>query len=260
MALLYKIKRVANLDFVKLQFSYPPQMFKCPLCNGSRLFIRTHVSPRIGTRCLSCLSTAHHRGIQVTLQQIFGGNEGLGQKHVYELSAHGALYLNFLRLQRKNNFSFMYSEYLDGQIPGKTYNGVRCEDIQNLTFADETFDLITSTGVMEHVEDDEKGFSEVFRVLRSPGYYLFTVPFSINRPKTIIRARRDDDGNIINHHPPEYHGDPFRGEAGVFTWRNYGTDILGLLNKIGFDASVNLVELAELDEPMPVIVAKKRDT
>ena len=28
---------------------------------------------------------------------------------------------------------------------------------------------------------------------------------------------------------PEYHGDPFRGDKGVFTWRNYGTDIIEVL-------------------------------
>ena len=119
---------------------------------------------------------------------------------------------------------------------------------------------MTSTAVMEHVENDRVGFQEIFRVLKPNGNYIFTVPFSVERQKTLIRAKRNRKGAISHYHTPEYHGDPFRGDGGVFTWRNYGLDILQLLSEIGFVASVREVSLDELDKPMPVIVAHKPPT
>ena len=110
---------------------------------------------------------------------------------------------------------------------------------------------------MEHVEDDRAGFQEIYRVLKPDGHYIFTVPFSVERTKTILRAKRKPNKTISHFHPPEYHGDPFRGDGGVFTWRNYGIDILDLLSDIGFVASVEEILLGELEKPMPVIVARK---
>ncbi|HTA66607.1 MAG TPA: methyltransferase domain-containing protein [Xanthomonadaceae bacterium] len=58
------------------------------------------------------------------------------------------------------------SEYMDGVEPGSFRDGVRCEDVQRLSFADGQFDLCTSTEVFEHVRDDIAGFRESHRALK----------------------------------------------------------------------------------------------
>jgi len=54
--------------------------------------------------------------------------------------------------------------------------------ISNLPFKDETFDLILCTEVIEHVENQNKGLSEVFRVLKKGGYLVLTTPNRIFKP------------------------------------------------------------------------------
>ncbi|WP_162906879.1 class I SAM-dependent methyltransferase [Algihabitans albus] len=153
-------------------------------------------------------------------------------------------------------FRLISSELAIG-APGETANGVRCENLESLTFSDQEFDLITSTGVMEHVEDDQTAFRETFRTLKPCGRDVFTVPFSYDGQETKLRARREPDGSIHDVLLPEYHGDPFAGDGGVFTWRNYGSDLLDLLGQIGFRASPKHVALPKLPEPMSVFVAQR---
>ncbi len=45
-----------------------------------------------------------------------------------------------------------------------------------LPFADNSFDSILCTSVLEHIEEPFKALSEAYRVLKSGGYGLFTVP------------------------------------------------------------------------------------
>ena len=47
-----------------------------------------------------------------------------------------------------------------------------------LSFENESFDTVFSTQVFEHVNDHQKAFEEVSRVLKSGGYFLFSVPFT----------------------------------------------------------------------------------
>jgi ubiquinone/menaquinone biosynthesis C-methylase UbiE len=44
---------------------------------------------------------------------------------------------------------------------------------ENMPFKNESFDLILCLNMLDHVEDVEKSFSEIARVLKSKGYLLF---------------------------------------------------------------------------------------
>jgi ubiquinone/menaquinone biosynthesis C-methylase UbiE len=62
------------------------------------------------------------------------------------------------------------------------------QDVQKLTYENDSFDVITSNQVFEHVPNDIQGFSECFRVLRKGGGALiFTVPL-YDTPSTIRKA------------------------------------------------------------------------
>jgi len=47
---------------------------------------------------------------------------------------------------------------------------------ESLPFADETFDVVTALDVVEHLDDDIAGLSEMFRVLKTGGVTLIFVP------------------------------------------------------------------------------------
>jgi len=47
-----------------------------------------------------------------------------------------------------------------------------------LDFENESFDTIFSTQVLEHVDDHQEAFSEISRVIKPGGYFIFSVPFT----------------------------------------------------------------------------------
>jgi len=111
--------------------------------------------------------------------------------------------------------------------------------VQKLTFANESFDICSSTEVFEHVPDDHCGFSEISRVLKPGGHFVFTVPLH-DAESTVERARLVD-GQVIHRQPPVYHGDRIRGFRGVLCYRGYGRDIVSRLLGSGL-AEVSVAE------------------
>lgn len=59
----------------------------------------------------------------------------------------------------------------------KTRTGATCAAAvaEMLPFADETFDLAVSVGVMEHFLDEDKANREIYRVLKRGGHYLVLI-------------------------------------------------------------------------------------
>jgi SAM-dependent methyltransferase len=173
---------------------------------------------------------------------------------VYELSSRGAL----VRYLRQRFSDLTLSEYFDDVPAGGWRRGVQCQDVERLTYADRSFDLVTSTEVFEHVAADRRGFSEVARVLAPGGHFVFTVPFS-GRHETVERARMQN-GAIEQLLPAAYHGDRLRGRGRVFVFRDYGSDIVDRLAASGLEAELRTVDRPELGIAPPghVVVARRR--
>jgi SAM-dependent methyltransferase len=52
----------------------------------------------------------------------------------------------------------------------------RCEDACNLSYEDESFDVVVACDVFEHILDDNCAIAHVYRVLKKDGVLIFTVP------------------------------------------------------------------------------------
>lgn len=50
------------------------------------------------------------------------------------------------------------------------------EDIENLSFSDDCFDVVICAGVLEYIYDDTKALSEIYRVLKPGGFAYITFP------------------------------------------------------------------------------------
>jgi len=197
----------------------------CPLCDGTRIFARLRDN-EIGVRCLTCRATPITLSLVAVLREL---SPDLASKKVYELSARGPL----VRFLRKHCRDLTCSQYFEDIRPGERHNGILCQDVQNLTFGDNSFDICTSTEVFEHVPDDRAGFAELKRVLRPGGLLLCTVPL-FPTAQTIERARLTDRGEVTLLRPATYHGDPIRSHARVLVFRDYGRDIVQRLVDQGF--------------------------
>jgi SAM-dependent methyltransferase len=241
------------LNTAVLSLRYPPKLMQCEICNATTVCVRTDPHPLPGTRCIRCRGTAKHRGLYKVLMEIFGNHLGrLSRKQVYEMSTHGALFNALARDSQLTGFDLFSSEYMDDRPSGTVLpTGIRCENVEALSFPNRSFDLITCTEVFEHVENEALGFAEIARVLKPNGVLVFTVPLE-NAP-TLVRARRKADGSLEHLAPAEYHGDPFRGSAGVFTWRTYGTDITSRMAPL--TARVHMADVAGTSMLCPVVVA-----
>lgn len=51
-----------------------------------------------------------------------------------------------------------------------------CGDIENIPFENEAFDFVFGGGVLEHLEDTQRAFNEIFRVLKRGGKLVTTIP------------------------------------------------------------------------------------
>jgi len=217
----------------------------CVLCDGRRPFVRLR-RDEIAVRCLGCGASP----ITLSMVDVLRGF-ALERLHVYELSARGPL---CAFLQRSAGY-LTTSEYLDGAVAGELRDGVRHEDIQALSFPDRSFDMCTSTEVLEHVPDDRLAMGEILRVLKPGGHFVFTVPLTQN-PSTFERARLKTDGTIEHLETPEYHVDPARGGSAILAFRNYGLDIVDRLREAGFGrAEIHMPSALPWDYQRPVVVA-----
>jgi SAM-dependent methyltransferase len=178
----------------------------------------------LAVRCLRCRASAVHLSLGAVLRELRPDLRGL---RVLELSSRGPL----VRYLRRSGARLTLSEFFDGVPAGGERGGVRCEDVQRLTFADASFDLATHTDVFEHVEDDDAGFRELRRVLAPGGLTVFSVPLSAGATRERVRRAA---GGLQYLLPPEYHGDRLRGAGRVLSWRDYGGDIEERLARAGF--------------------------
>jgi SAM-dependent methyltransferase len=177
------------------------------------------------------------------------------RRQIYNAEANGPLHQALADVP-----GYVCSEYIgDGYAPGASVDGVRHEDLERLSFADATIDVMLSSDVLEHVADAYRAHRDIFRVLRRGGMHIFTVPFMAGE-RDEVRARRVE-GRIEHLSEPIYHGDPLRPGQGILVWRIFSGEMLTRLREIGFET-----ETLRLHQPRHgilgdnawVFVARKR--
>ncbi len=95
-------------------------------------------------------------------------------------------------------------------------------DICDLPFEDNSFDVILCNHVLEHIPDDARAMSELWRVMKPGGWGIFQIPQDLNRETTY------EDNSITDK----------KQRAKVFGQydhvRIYGRDYFKTLEKAGF--------------------------
>ena len=132
------------------------------------------------------------------------------------------------------------SEYLGHEYSGGTViNGIRHEDVENLSFSDGQIELIVSNDVFEHVPNPTIAFAECARVLSPSGIMLSTIPFHSEKELTAIRAKIIN-GNVEHLSPPAFHGNPVSSD-GSLVFNDFGWDLLRVIKDSGFsDVAVDV--------------------
>jgi SAM-dependent methyltransferase len=177
--------------------------------------------------CSSCGASRRTRDLASVLLETLGlsADRSLGgqrnafkDRKIFEAQASGVIHRIFHGMP-----GYVCAELIDGIAPGqKNLEGVRCENLQCLTFPDGLFDVVITQDVLEHVPDPLAAFREVARVLRPGGFHIFTVPIHEGR-RTITRARIENGGER-HFLEPVFHSDPLR-RAGSLVYTDFGEDL-----------------------------------
>ena len=153
---------------------------------------------------------------------------------------------------------FFFSEFFPNSPTGKKVNGVHNQDVQNLTFKNDFFNLITCTEVFEHVPNYLAGFSEVLRTLKKGGIFCFTVPL-YSKPETEKLCEIDSSGNLKWHGIPEFHDSRLTGPRTVpVFWKHSEIQIIEDLKNIGFlNAEIKCDYSFSKGVPVKIVIAYK---
>jgi SAM-dependent methyltransferase len=180
--------------------------------------------------CRFCSSSLRVRGFAKVMLSLYGDGapsfaelvrdetfRGLDIAEINTIGSAGSLHSFLARLPR-----LVFSEYRGPEGLGTMVDGVRNEDVSQLTYADASLDLVLSSDTLEHVPDFRAALRETRRVLRPGGRHVFTVPIVASRNTTETRASVNDEGRVRHLLPPLYHG---RG-AGLYRYIPVGDDLL----------------------------------
>jgi hypothetical protein len=210
----------------------------CPVCSAETRFENFTDNPRESGTCTNCGSFNRQRQMAHFIRRQFGLGSDVPFRFppgvvIYNTETTGALHKQLL----SSASDYVSSEYFGPQfVSGQEVGGRRHEDLQRLSFADDSIDLILSSDVMEHVPEPYTAHREIFRTLKPGGRHIFTVPFDADRAQDNIRAKLVD-GEIVYLAEQLFHGDPVRPEEGVLVWTIFGLAMLVRLEELGFEVS-----------------------
>lgn len=215
----------SDVSFTTTEADAAPQWTgHCPICDTDTVFRANGAWFRDKLICLSCPngSIPRERALMATIRS---EAPDWREMHIHESSpgTRGASIV----LQR-NCPTYVASQLFPGIELGTVHSGTRCEDLEQQTFEDESFDLVVTQDVMEHVFLPDRVHIEIWRTLKPGGLHIHTTPISKNFVTSVRRAERSPDGMVSHLAAPEYHGNPIDDSGSLVTF-HYGYDYADLI-------------------------------
>jgi len=189
----------------------------CPICAGPARFVASGPWWRDSFACSGCGSIPRERALMLTIDRwmpdwraaVIHESSPCHRSASFRLATECPAYVG--------------SQFFEDHPGEPVVKGIRNENLERLSFADESIDLHVTQDVFEHVLDPDAAYREIGRTLRPGGMHMFTVPLVNKHRPSVTRARLDADG-ISNLLPPEYHGNPV-GDGRALVVTDWGYDI-----------------------------------
>ena len=189
----------------------------CPVCGkSSRRFKQFGVVPREDAQCVHCGALERHRLLWLFIQKKTNLFDGISKK--------------MLHVAPESCFEPRFKERLgDNYLTADLFNprAMVKMDITDIQYADQLFDVIYCSHVLEHVQDDKRAMREFFRVLKNNGWAIVLVP--------ITSEQTFEDPSIIE---PKERLRVFGQEDHV---RLYGPDYADRLREAGFTVEITKI-------------------
>lgn len=199
----------------------PKNIGVCPVCEGCTVFIRTAEWLRDHYICIRCNSIPRQRAIIKVINSLFPTYRSMT---IHESSPSGPASAK-LKQECPN---YVPSHFYPDLEPGEFRNGFRCENLERMTIADESFNLVITQDVMEHVLKPNKAFAEIARILKPGGAHVFTVPLYKGKG-TVVRAI-EKNGRIHYLKEKDFHGNPIDKEGSLVV-TEWGDELIDFIEK-----------------------------
>lgn len=246
----------------------PYLLGRCNICAiYTAFFCPDKALYRESLNCAACLTTSRYRSIARGILRAIGELRGVKSPTLSELDTKadvkkiviydtqvpfywtGCTYPIPDILANRRWIDVHTSIFKPREPMGANYgSNMTNQNLERLTFPDNSFDLIITSDVMEHVRLDDRAHKEIARVLRPGGIYIFTVPHFRNARETFLRVETvdpDDPSQDIYLTEKEYHGDANSEDGRALSYRSYGTDIDETLSSLGFSVDYTKQDFPE---------------
>lgn len=139
----------------------------CPVCKKRTVFLSFDIWLRESYKCVICRSKPRQRAIIKVLSDMV---PDWRNKKIYESSPDWG---KGRRFALKNCHNYIYSYFYEDKALGESLSdSCTNQNLEKLTYADESFDLVITQDVFEHINNPFKAFEEISRVLK-PGGGIF---------------------------------------------------------------------------------------
>jgi SAM-dependent methyltransferase len=239
---------------VKMAEDVEAYLGNCSICGASGTFEKQNWRARESFHCISCGGSLREREQAKTilvnvlrskhnnLKDLVSSGD-IDQLTVYEPGEIGAM----------RKYTQKLTNYIQTSLQEISDMNVKVEDLQALKFQPNTIDLMISSDIMEHVDNPQQAFKEIFRVLKPGGCHCFTVP--LHRETTRSRVKINA-GKKMYLEPKHHHGNGKGGQCLVIT--DFGYDIVNVLNEIGYIAEIVWCQEKGIEKNIcGTVVAKK---
>lgn len=193
----------------------------CPVCQQDTVFEAHDPWFRDFLNCTKCPtgSVPRERALALILSE---QRPNWRELYIHESSPSPRGISALLAAEAPN---YIGTQYFPDEHMGQVINGVRNENLEHQTFSDNTFDIVLSLDVMEHVYRPDLVISEIYRTLKPGGIYICTFP--VRNYQVTGWERRfiiNEDGSRTDLKEPEIHGNPVSDEGSIVTV-DYGYDL-----------------------------------
>ncbi len=170
------LQRMASWAVPVMGLFYIGRGRRCPICGrrGRKFMPYGYVTSREDALCPRCLSLERHRMIWLWMErstELFANRPRL-----LHIAPEVSLMRYFKRLYRGTD------RYITADLESPLAD--MHFDVQNIPMEDASVDVIICNHLLEHVEDDARALTELYRVMRPGGWGIMLVPEDRSRAAT----------------------------------------------------------------------------
>jgi SAM-dependent methyltransferase len=233
--------------------------------------VRHRTAHRIGLlretlQCSHCGATMRDRTLAYALLSLINRGKNLPGRSIADLSKQdqmGARCLDTDSFSQMSRLLKHLPDHVRSSFVTNVSFGTELEvnryniNLEKIDFPAESFDIVLTSDVAEHIRDIDQAHREIYRILRNGGAYIFTVPYDPEcaTHHVLVDTSSSQDKYLV---PAQLHGDPLTG--GILAYRVFGRQIFVDLETIGFTVEfleVNDVSLGIFDGDVFIATRKE---